>query len=306
MSVDSERRRRLEPEFEGEQEFDFGRYARAIGARWWLLAAGLAAGILVGILLSVGKSTKYDAAAIVYLGQPFPPGGTSPIQNLTTAVALANEVVTSRSTLREVAGQIGVKPGKLTGGVSARLAPGVKTKAGNLGTPLFEINVTGLPARKEVSAANRLAAVVVTRSSTYVDQKLRTYDARFARSVRERVKVLARLAFADQQQKQLLANHSISPAEKLIVLANLNNVIQFNEQRRANLEQSQLTLRDLQTLGRQIERARVVEPARAHRGTPPGRRSSALVGGVIGLFLAALAALLWEPIAARLPSRPEQ
>ncbi len=61
---------------EGEAEVDFGRYATAVAARWWLLLLGLAAGILVALLISVGGKDVYRASALLYPGQPLSPSGS--------------------------------------------------------------------------------------------------------------------------------------------------------------------------------------------------------------------------------------
>ena len=56
---------------DAEQEVDFGRYWRAIAARWWLPVGGLVAGLVIGYLVSLGThSSTYKATAQVYLGQP--------------------------------------------------------------------------------------------------------------------------------------------------------------------------------------------------------------------------------------------
>ena len=71
-SADSQRPPAVDPD--AEQEVDFGRYWRAIAARWWLPVAGLVIGLVVGYLVSLGtNSTNYKATALVYLGQPLAP-----------------------------------------------------------------------------------------------------------------------------------------------------------------------------------------------------------------------------------------
>src|SRR5438045_2447700 len=69
---------------EAEQEVDFGRYWRLLGARWWLLAAGFVAGAIVGFGLSVGARQLYKASASLYLGQPYTASGNVQLQALQT------------------------------------------------------------------------------------------------------------------------------------------------------------------------------------------------------------------------------
>ena len=56
---------------EAEQEVDFAHYVKLLGARWWLLAAGLVAGAVIGYLVSLGGNQVYQATATIYLGQPY-------------------------------------------------------------------------------------------------------------------------------------------------------------------------------------------------------------------------------------------
>jgi uncharacterized protein involved in exopolysaccharide biosynthesis len=163
--------------------------------------------------------------------------------------------------------------------------------------------VEGLPRAKALAAANELSALIVQAFSTYVDQKLRTYQARRQRARRELEQVNAELERARAQQAALIADRSLPPTEKLLLLANINNMLQFNETRQANLEGTLLSLGDIIALAQQVERARVVEPATVSRAEPPSRRSSMIVGAVIGLLVGALAALVWEPLLGRLRSR---
>ena len=301
MSVDTELRRRALPELEDEREVDFGRYWSAISARWWLLAVGVAAGIIAGLLVAIDRSPSYEATTVVYLGQPFPPGGTQTFQSLPTQIALAQELVVARSTRRAIASRIGgIGPDRLVGSLSSEPVSPLRRGRVDQVAPLIRITAQRLPARKAVQATTAAAAMVVDEFSTYVDEKLETYERRLERAARELERVVERLRFAEEQQRDVLGDDSIPTAEKLIVLANLNNVIEFNETRRSNLEQSQLALRDSITLGREVERARVIEPASAQRQSPPSQRSAAAVGAAIGLILGALAAVLWEPLARRL------
>ncbi len=305
MSSELATRRPVEPspEFE-EQEVDFGRHLRRILTHWWLPVLGLVVGIVAGFLVSAGSSRPYQARVIVYLGQPFAPGGSTPIQNLPTKLGFVGQLVLAQATINRVAGQIGVRPSKLRAAVSTEAVPGIAQGRFQQPAPLVEIRARGLPRKKGIAAADALAAVVVKDFSSYVDVKLATYKERLTRASRELVEVNARIADAQQQQAKVLADRSLPEAEKLIVLANYNNVLQFNENRQINLEGTQLTLRELVALAQQVERARVIEPASASRASPPSQRAAAAIGGLIGLLLGILAALLWDPVAARMRARP--
>jgi hypothetical protein len=297
----AERRARAErpSEFE-EQEVDFGRHLDAIVRRWWLPLVGIVLGIVIGLLVTVGRGRPYQASAIVYLGQPYAPGGAgTPIQSLGTKLGFVKQLATSRSTLRAIAAKTGVRPGRLDGRVAVKELQGVQTAKSSSPTPLVAITVDGFPARKEVEIASAVADYLVRYFSTYAQQKLSTYKARLARNNRELVQVAARTAQIQQELNQAAASSALPETEKLLVLTFNNGRLQFLENRQTSLESSILGLHDLVALNEQFEQARVVEPAAATRQSGPSRRASVAVGAVIGLVLGLIAALLWEPVAVR-------
>ncbi|MER3409976.1 MAG: hypothetical protein C4305_07010, partial [Thermoleophilia bacterium] len=290
-------------EVPGEQEVDFGRYLRLLLRYWWLPALGLVLGLVIGLTTTIGTSRPYEAKAIVYLGQPYAPGGTSQILNLPTKFGFAGQLVLSETTIRRVASQVGVRPSRLRRGTSTRPVAGLTQGKVAQIAPLVEIKVTGLPRAKGLEAANALADLVARAFSTYVDQKLKTYQARRARAQSRLERVNAEIESARAQQEAIIADRSLPPTEKYLLLANLSASLQFNETRQSTLEGTLLTLGDLITLAEQVERARVVEPATVSRAEPPSRRSSMIVGAVIGLLLGAGVALVWEPLVARVRAR---
>jgi capsular polysaccharide biosynthesis protein len=299
MSLESERRPAVRPvpELEEEQEVDFGRYWAAVAARWWLLVLGAVVGLLVGLAVSTGGNRPYLARTTVYLGQPFAPGAVTPIQNLSTQIGFVAEFVRTRSALTEVADKAGVPRDRLRSRVSTEPIENFTNRRVDPLTPLIEITVRGFSPRKNVDAANDFAQAIVREFSEYVDQKLDTYQRRERRATRELANVNQRIRFAQEQQARILGDSSIPATEKLIVLANFNNVLQFNEQRRANLEGSLLSLRDVIALAQRVEQARVIDPAFSEREAGPSRRTAAVVGALIGILVGLLAALLWEPVA---------
>src|SRR5512132_2024514 len=89
---------------DAEQEVDFGRYWRAIAARWWLPVGGLIAGLVIGYLVALGtNSTTYNATAQVYLGQPLAVDAATPVSSAPTSLGLVSNLVTSEATVRAVA-----------------------------------------------------------------------------------------------------------------------------------------------------------------------------------------------------------
>ena len=278
----------------GEQEVDFGRYWLAIIRRWWLPIGGVIVGGAIGVIAQTGGARPYQSSTTVYLGQPFAAGTVVSVQSLPTKLGFVQEVVTAKPLVKEVAAKVGVSVGALRAGISTQ-AVDVASGTKQVGSPLVRILVQDPSARKADDAADLLAAGVVKEFSSYVDVKLGTYQARLDRTVRELLKVNAAIQNAQEQQAKVLADKAVPETEKLIVLVNFNNVLQFNETRRSNLEGAQFTLRDSVALAQHVERARVVEPAVATRIGAASKRSGGAVGLVIGFVLGLLAAIFWEP-----------
>ena len=283
------------PEFVGEQEVDIGRYWVALVRYWWIPIAGLVLGAIVGLLIQTGSGSRgYRADTTIYLGQPFAPGSTTAIQSLPTRVGFVEGLITSKAVLKAAAAKSGIPYGKLQGAVTRRGIDSPSAKQTS-SSALQVISVRNASARKAVDAAAAVAELAVKEFSSYVDVKLATYEARLARTVRELVKVEARIQYAQDQQTKVLTDRSVPTTERLLVLVNFNNTLQYNETRRSNLEGAQLSLGDSIALAKQVERARVIEPAAAHRIASPSKRTGAAIGLVIGLVLGLLGAVLCEP-----------
>ena len=108
-----------------------------------------------------------------------------------------------------------------------------------------------------------------------------------------------RFALAQEQQKTILADKSLSPTEKLLLLANINTTLVTVEQRLGQLETDRLSAQQFLSLAENVERPAIRSPAVAVKTAGPNSRTGAAVGGLIGLIIGILAALLWEPVAAR-------
>ena len=285
-------RARPHPEFDVEEEVDLGRYGRTLAARWWLPLAGLILGVLLGYLLAKGSGQVYQAEAVVSLGQPFSPGGDAPVQGLPTNPTTVDTIVHSESALKAAAAASGLRLAKLRASVSSKpISPGRGTaRTGQ--TPLYEISVKGDGPRKAETAANALAQRVVTRVSGYVDDKIDALEDRL-RSQNDAVASIDRRIRL--QTAAVNTARGLSPLEQLVLISQLDNA----EQRRAELIDERSATEQQLSLAEEVEHAQIVERGAAVKTTARSVRNSALVGGLIGLILGALAALVWEPAAAR-------
>jgi hypothetical protein len=293
------------PDPDAEQEIDFGRYWRQIALRWWLPLAGVIAGLVIGYLVSLGtSSTTWKATAQVSLGQPLAPESATPVTSSTTSLGLVTAFVTSEATVRKAAARAGLKPARLRGNIKTKPILGITT--GRVGTPapLISITVEGKPPGKVGRAANALADLIVAEVSPYTDVKIEKLQEQLAFDEREIDRVNARLTIARQQQTEILGNRSLGTAERLLLLANINTALITGEQRLGTLEQDRLNVGQLLSLAQQIERARIFAPAVATKTDGPSSRTGAAIGALIGLIIGVLAALLWDPIAARRAAPP--
>jgi hypothetical protein len=292
------------PEFDVEQEVDLGRYWRAIATRWWLVVAGLVGGVVIGLLFSLGGNTFFKAEAITYLGSPLAPGGGGQLPNFATNPRIVDQLLRSEAVMREVGAKSGLRVSQLRGNIGTRSLQGNLPRAGQ--AQLYGISVKGRQARKIAIAANALANEVIARVSGYVQVKIQQLKEHLAFDQRELGEVIARLELTRRQQRAVLRDAKLSSADKLIAVANFNSALTFLESRRANLEQDRFAIRQLLKLAEDVERARILTRATPVTSSARSRRNSLLIGGLIGLILGVLAAILWEPVAQRFAGRPAQ
>jgi capsular polysaccharide biosynthesis protein len=302
MSPDSQRPPGLDPD--AEQEVDFGRYWRTIAAHWWLPVGLLVAGLVIGYLVSLGtNSTSYKATVQVYLGQPLAPGGAATVGTAPTSLGLVSNLVTSESTVRTVAAKSGLKPARLRGHITTKPILGVTAAKVGTPAPLLNITVTGSPPRKIANAANLLGENVVRAVSRYTDVKIAKLREQIDFDDKGIVRNNARFSVAQRQQAAILADKSIPDTERLLLLANINTTLVTVEQRLGQLETDRLNAEQFLSLAENVERARITSPAVATKTAGANSRTGAAVGGLIGLILGILAALLWDPVTARMRAR---
>ena len=280
------------PELEAEREVDFGRYARMILARWWLVAAAVALGALAGYLVSLGGGDVYQARTTVYLGQPLSPAGGAQIQSLATNPATVNQIVRSDAVVQRVAAEVGVPANRLQRGISTKPVTGGDTARRAGQNPLVEISVRGPWRQGTAQAANLLAAAVVKEVSGYVDVKIDALNEQLENQNTELASIERRL---DALQGAIERGDGLSSVERLQLLS----LAGFAEQRRGQLLDERTQTRTLITLAETVERSKPITRAAAVKVPAKSQRSSILVGALIGLLAGSLLALLWDRLRAR-------
>jgi uncharacterized protein involved in exopolysaccharide biosynthesis len=289
------------PDLEAEREIDFGRYFRRIVVRWWLPVAGIVIGAAIGVLAATTSSNPSQATVVVYLGKPLFPGTTTPIENLPTKLTNIGQLASSEEVVDSVAAKVGVSPARLRAGIST-VSVGVQGKT-ETPTSFQQISVEGIPRKKALAAATALAKIVVDENSAFTRLRLRTFQQNRQRLQQQLEQATQNIATFQKRLAAINADKGLSTTDKLIMAGSTTNLLQFNESRQSDLEAALLTSDDTIALAKQVELARILQPARIERAAPPSRRSAALIGGVIGLLVGLVAALVWDPVAARLASR---
>jgi capsular polysaccharide biosynthesis protein len=264
---------------EAEQEVDFARYVRLLGARWWLLVAGLVVGAVIGYLISLGGTQVYQATATLYLGQPTSASGNSQLQTLQTNPPAVATIVHTQQVNQAAAGKCKANVSAFRKGISTQAVPGSIAKSGQ--SPLVKLSVQAKKRKVAECIANHLANIAATKLGTYAAGKIRSLSNEIATD--------------DQYIKTLqtaIASPTVSTTDKLILQTQLRSYQQDKNTSTLFLQQA-----------KQVEAPRVVVGAAAQKITARSRRNTVVIAALIGLIIGALVALLWEPVSARVAPR---
>jgi hypothetical protein len=295
----TETRRAETVDLDAEREIDLGSAWRRIAARWWLPVGGLVIGAVLGLLVSLGGGDVYQAKTLMYLGQPFTPGGGSQIVALQTNPKAVSEVIRSEAAITRAAEASGLRPGQLRGNVATSTIVQAGQVQNRTLSPLVEIVVRAPNKAKAEAAAESFAESVESSIAGYVENKMKLLEGDIASTRASIEQANERIAAAQEQQRRAAGNTDLSLAERLLIQANINTTLQFYEQRSQVLRAEQTESEQLLSLAREVEMTRVLEPGVAVRTDATSRRNAMAVGGLLGLLAGLLAAYLWDPFAAR-------
>ena len=175
------------------------------------------------------------------------------------------------------------------------LRAGVATRPIRSGAPktaptqLYAVTVKG-DKRGEVSAATAaIAERIVEEVGGYARLKRKTFQQQLVSDNRQ-LEAIDRTVTEAQSQLE-----GASGSERLT----LATLLLAAEQRRGVVQQDRLQAQQLLAQTEQVELPRVVDRGAATKTTARSTRNSVVVAGLIGLIIGILAALFWEPIAAR-------
>jgi hypothetical protein len=130
-------------------------------------------------------------------------------------------------------------------------------------------------------AATQVSAGYVSTKIAYLKRQVAAQNAALA-SIDRTIAILKQGANAT----------GLSTPERLIIASQLN----AQTLQRSQVVDQAATYQNQLTLAQTVEASKLVVPASAVRTTARSRRNSVAVGGLIGLLLGIIAALLWEPL----------
>jgi uncharacterized protein involved in exopolysaccharide biosynthesis len=273
----------MNADLDAEREIDLARWRRALTALWWLPLAGLLVGAVLGYAFSLGGTTSYKATADISLGQPVSPGGVV-IASFATNPRAISEITSSASAQELAAKAAGLQPGVLRGHVSVGTV-GVATGVGAARTaPLIALTVTGKNGKKIAIAANELAKIVVERTTQpYVGTKIATYQSVLATTKKQLASINLRLAAL----QTALVKSNLDPLSKLVLVSQVDNA----EQRQGNLLDQEATTNQQLAFAKEVESAKIVADAAPVKASAHSKRTSLVVGALIGLIIGGIAAI---------------
>jgi hypothetical protein len=175
--------------------------------------------------------------------------------------------------------------GELRGHVSTEIVATGLGAASSRAAVLIRITVQLPRAKRAEDAANALTEIVKRRTtSIYVRQSIATYQSK----IKNYTNQLATLANLIASFTGTLKKEHLAPLDELVLVSQLDSAVA----RQGNLNDRLATAQDQLTLAQNIEIAQLVSPAAAAKTTARSRRTSIVVGAVIGLILGSILAIV--------------
>ncbi len=277
-----------------EREIDLRRVWDGIRAQWWIVVAGVVAGIILGALYSLSGGHIFVATARIAPGQAFSPGGNNPVLTYLTNPEAINAIATSEATIQEAAARAGMSPGELRGHVSTS---GVTGTGGSVATrsALSDITVRLNNKKRTEDAANAVADIVRRdTTSRYVRQSISIYRTRI-NNFNTRLKTLQQRI---DRLEQALRQPGLSLDESLLLAIQLDQA----QATQGQTIDSLTTAQQQQILAEDVQQTQIIQEAKAGKTTARSRRTSIIVGAVLGLIGGLVAAIVVDRRSGRAPA----
>ena len=276
-------------------DIDLGALARALLRNWIIIVILVVVGVVaaVGVTMATGK--RYQAASAVYLGQPTDANG-NPINGINSNPRGAQQIVQSGSVLKAVAKSVrGISASRLRSEVSVD-TPTVTVKSVSAPTNFVTITVRDRSGTRAVKAANELADVLVTKISSYADQKTALLSRQIT-NTRARLAGLDTRVKTAQDALNRVASSGGTPAERASISATYLAIIQSAGNLRDQLIQAVQSLQLTRVVAREVEQPSVFSTASLPAQRVTQGTSLAVAAGVIaGLIVGCVLALVRERI----------
>jgi capsular polysaccharide biosynthesis protein len=271
------------PDLEAEREVDLRGLWTSVKRQWWVVVAGIVAGIVVGALWSLAGGSAWEATARLAPGQAFSPSGSPVFLYLTNPTAI-NSIATSPATIEQAAVKAGIPASALRGHIStdAVNSEGTTTQRNAV---LVLVTVRQNKKKKAEDAANAVARVVAeTTTNRYVRQTIQIYKTRI-RNFNQRLTTIKERIDAINEA---LAQPGLSLDERLLLTIQLDQAQATQGQTIDSLTTAQQQM----ILAQDVSQTTIVQDARATRTSARSRRTSILVGALIGLIGGLIAAIV--------------
>lgn len=281
-------------DLDAEREVDLRSAWSRVKAHWWLPVAGLLLGAILGIVAASRGGTVFEANTLLYMGQPFTPSGGGQIQSLQTNPKTVPEIIRSDQAIEQAVKDSGLTRIQLRGNVTSQPITIATGQTGRNLSPLVQITVQAKQKEKAEKASQSFSQSVMKTISPYVASKIVQLNEQMKTDEAQLDRLASRVDALLAQQKQILSGAGLALGDRLIVSQGINSNLSVAEAQRLTIQQDLTATRQLLSLADQVELPRIISDPIGKRTSATSRRNAAIIGGLAGLLLGAVLAVMLD------------